>query len=213
MTFALLHSSGAYAYALFLPIQGYWLCTNAGRLGSHATHGQPVQRYDKFAVYNFEVIYCLYSLCCCQAVAFSCHQEAAASPMPALEHCVKTWLSLNAPMSVFEPCLCLGIVPCAAKRDHCFTAQILSQQTNTAPTAMSSQDTFTTPLPLPRPLRRASADIPGTTLTASSHLRKAQSHREGISRSPSGTPFTPLVYRASSHQPLPRKQSILSAIK
>ncbi|KAL0049978.1 hypothetical protein WJX82_001917 [Trebouxia sp. C0006] len=92
----------------------------------------------------------------------------------------------------------------------------MKADTQAAAAEASLQDTFTTPLPLPRPLRRASADIPGTTLTASSHLRKAQSHREGISRSPSGapgTPFTPLVYKASSHQPLPRKQSIFSAIK
>ncbi|KAA6421764.1 MAG: formin domain containing, partial [Trebouxia sp. A1-2] len=88
--------------------------------------------------------------------------------------------------------------------------------TQAAAAEASLQDTFTTPLPLPRPVRRASADIPNSTLTASSHLRKAHSHREGISKSPSGvpgTPFTPPVYKVSSHQQLPRKQSIFSTIK
>ncbi|DBB05487.1 TPA: hypothetical protein ACH3X1_012444 [Trebouxia sp. C0004] len=88
--------------------------------------------------------------------------------------------------------------------------------TRAATAEASLQDSFTTPLPLPRSLRRASADIPGSTLATSSHLRKAHSHREGISKSPSGvpvTPFTPLVHKASSHQQLPRKQSIFSAIK
>jgi len=37
-------------------------------------------------------------------------QEASESPMPGREHCVKTLLSLSAPMSVFEGCWCLGIV-------------------------------------------------------------------------------------------------------
>ena len=150
------------------------------------------------------------------SLVISSAQEAPESPMPGHEHFSQALLMLSARMNLFKQCLCLGTVPCATKRHHCFAACILSQQTYTAPTAMSLQDTFTTPLPHPRPLRRASADIPGSTLTASAHLRKAYSHREGISKSPSGapgTPFTPLVYKASSHQQLPRKQSIFSAIK
>jgi len=51
--------------------QGCWLYRVAGRLGFHVTHGQPVQGHDKFAAYCFELTYCLYSLCCCQAVAVS----------------------------------------------------------------------------------------------------------------------------------------------